>query len=179
LGGPGKPALKAEILKSQTGATPVLPRGDAIVVTTAMRTSTGIPNVPISRTDPFFFLFFIGSDLLFGQRLTWQWNHNGHGWGAGAFLNPAQQFILLAVDVSQIVIRELGPLLFQLALGDVPALLISSVFILVRYVFVPVRRQRDDKNLPALVLSDKAAPRARAVLGCNGPAVSEAIEPQQ
>jgi hypothetical protein len=42
---------------------------------------------------------------------------------AGAFLNPAQQFILLAVNVSQIIIRQFGPFLFQLALGDVPVAL--------------------------------------------------------
>jgi hypothetical protein len=39
---------------------------------------------------------------------------------AGALLNAAQQFIVLAFDELEIVIRELGPLLFQLALGDVP-----------------------------------------------------------
>jgi hypothetical protein len=39
---------------------------------------------------------------------------------AGALLNAAQQFILLAFGKLEIVIRELGPLLFQLALGDVP-----------------------------------------------------------
>jgi len=39
---------------------------------------------------------------------------------AGALLNPANQFFLLAFGVLQIVIRELGPLLLQLALGDVP-----------------------------------------------------------
>jgi hypothetical protein len=39
---------------------------------------------------------------------------------AGALLNAAQQFFLLACGVLKIVIRELGPLLFQLALGDVP-----------------------------------------------------------
>jgi len=38
---PGKSALKAEILKSETGATPVLRRRDAIVVTMAIRASTG------------------------------------------------------------------------------------------------------------------------------------------
>jgi hypothetical protein len=38
----------------------------------------------------------------------------------GALLNPANQFFLLAFDVLEIVIRELGPFLFQLALGDVP-----------------------------------------------------------
>jgi len=39
---------------------------------------------------------------------------------AGALLNATQQFILLAFGELEIVIRELGPLLFQLALGDVP-----------------------------------------------------------
>src|ERR1039458_2685456 len=39
---------------------------------------------------------------------------------AGAFLNPAQQFFLLAFGELEIVIRELGPLLLQLTLGDVP-----------------------------------------------------------
>src|SRR5664279_2514498 len=37
-----------------------------------------------------------------------------------ALLNPANQFFLLAFGVLEIVIRELGPFLFQLALGDVP-----------------------------------------------------------
>ena len=39
---------------------------------------------------------------------------------AGALLNAAQQFIVLALGPLEIVIRELGPLLFQLAFGDVP-----------------------------------------------------------
>jgi hypothetical protein len=39
---------------------------------------------------------------------------------AGALLNPTEQFVMLALDVLEIVIRELGPLLFQLAFGDVP-----------------------------------------------------------
>jgi hypothetical protein len=39
---------------------------------------------------------------------------------AGALLNAAQQFSLLAFGELEIVIRKLGPLLFQLALGDVP-----------------------------------------------------------
>ena len=42
---------------------------------------------------------------------------------AGALLNAAQQFILLAFGELKIVIRELGSLLFQLALGDVPVAL--------------------------------------------------------
>jgi hypothetical protein len=39
---------------------------------------------------------------------------------AGALLNPAKQFTVLAFGVLEIVLRELGPLLVQLALGDVP-----------------------------------------------------------
>jgi hypothetical protein len=39
---------------------------------------------------------------------------------ARALLNPANQFFLFACDVLEIVIRELGPFLFQLAFGDVP-----------------------------------------------------------
>ena len=39
---------------------------------------------------------------------------------ACGLLNPANQFGLLAFGLLQIVIRELGPLLFQFAFGDVP-----------------------------------------------------------
>ena len=39
---------------------------------------------------------------------------------AGALLNAAKQFFLLAFDELQIAIRERGPFLFQLAFGDVP-----------------------------------------------------------
>src|ERR1035437_9983315 len=39
---------------------------------------------------------------------------------AGALLNPANKFFLLACGVLEIVIRELSPLLLQLAFGDVP-----------------------------------------------------------
>jgi hypothetical protein len=35
-------------------------------------------------------------------------------------LDPAKQFFLLAFGVTKIVVRELRPLLFQFALGDVP-----------------------------------------------------------
>jgi hypothetical protein len=41
----------------------------------------------------------------------------------GALLNPSNKFFLLAFGELEIVIRELGPLLFQLALGDVPVAL--------------------------------------------------------
>jgi hypothetical protein len=39
---------------------------------------------------------------------------------AGALLNAAQQFVVLAFGELEIIVRELGPLLFQLAFGDVP-----------------------------------------------------------
>jgi hypothetical protein len=39
---------------------------------------------------------------------------------AGAFLDAAQQFFLFAFGKLEIVIGELGPFLFQFALGDVP-----------------------------------------------------------
>jgi hypothetical protein len=42
---------------------------------------------------------------------------------AGALLNPANKFFLLAFGELEIVIRELGPLLFQLAFGNVPVAL--------------------------------------------------------
>ena len=45
---------------------------------------------------------------------------DGHTGLTGALLNPTEQFLMLAFDVLEVVIRELGPLLFQFALGDVP-----------------------------------------------------------
>jgi hypothetical protein len=39
---------------------------------------------------------------------------------ARALLNAAQQFIVFAFGALEIVIRELGPLLLQLAFGDIP-----------------------------------------------------------
>jgi len=39
---------------------------------------------------------------------------------ASEFLNPADQFFLFAFHVLKVAIRELGPLLLQLAFGDVP-----------------------------------------------------------
>jgi hypothetical protein len=55
---------------------------------------------------------------------------------AGALLNAAQQFIMLAFGALEIVIRELGPFLFQLALGDVPvAFDFKFVHIILRFVF--------------------------------------------
>ena len=48
---------------------------------------------------------------------------NGFAGFPGALLNPTDQFLLLAFGKLQIAIRELGPLLFQFALGDVPVAL--------------------------------------------------------
>ena len=39
---------------------------------------------------------------------------------AGDLLNPANQLFLLALSVLEVIIRELRPFLFQLALGDIP-----------------------------------------------------------
>ena len=39
---------------------------------------------------------------------------------AGKFLNAPDQFRFLPLDVLQVIVRELGELLFQPALGDVP-----------------------------------------------------------
>ena len=38
----------------------------------------------------------------------------------GAFLNTAQQFILLAIDELKIVVRKMRPFLFEAAFDDVP-----------------------------------------------------------
>ena len=80
---------------------------------------------------------------------------------AGALLNAAQQFIMLAFGALEIVIRELGPLLFQLALGDVP---VAFNFECVHnnmlcFSFVN-RRQRDGKNVLAAGLSAKTTAEA-------------------
>ena len=39
---------------------------------------------------------------------------------ASELLNPADQFFLLALSVTEIIVCELRPFLFELALGDVP-----------------------------------------------------------
>jgi len=41
----------------------------------------------------------------------------------GTRLDPAEQFVGLAVGVFEVVVSERGPLLFQFALGDVPVAL--------------------------------------------------------
>src|SRR5450756_261288 len=63
---------------------------------------------------------------------------------AGALLYPADQFILLAVRVAEVVVRELGPFLFELALGDVP---VAFDFECVHNFFCFfVRRRNDGRN---------------------------------
>lgn len=42
---------------------------------------------------------------------------------AGALLNPTSSFVVFALEVFEIFIREFGPLLLRLALGDVPVAL--------------------------------------------------------
>lgn len=39
---------------------------------------------------------------------------------AGDLLNPADQFLLFAFSVGEVIIREFRPFLFQLAFGDIP-----------------------------------------------------------
>jgi hypothetical protein len=73
---------------------------------------------------------------------------------ASALLNAAQQFIVLALGALQIVIRELGPLLFQLAFGDVPVALDFECVHNALFCFLFVnRRQRDGKSVSAVGLS--------------------------
>ena len=47
----------------------------------------------------------------------------------GDFLNPAQELILLALGILEIIVRELGPLLFQFPLITFQSPLISSLSI--------------------------------------------------
>jgi len=75
----------------------------------------------------------------------------------GTLLNPADKLFLLAFGVLEIVIRELGPLLFQLALGDVPVAfdfkcVHNNLFCI--WFFVFVRRQRDGKSVLGVGLLD-------------------------
>jgi hypothetical protein len=80
---------------------------------------------------------------------------------SGALLNPANQFFLLAFGILEIVIRELGPLLLQLALGDVPVALDFEFIHGALFCFSFVnRRQRDGKSVPAVVPWDKATEKA-------------------
>ena len=85
---------------------------------------------------------------------------------AGALLYPAKQFVALAFGILEIVIRELGPLLLQLAFGDVPVAFDFECRLIIvpdSLFFVSIRRQRDGKSVLALVLPNKATPKA-----CSG-----------
>ncbi len=52
-----------------------------------------------------------------------------HGFAAfaGALLDAAQQLVLLAFDELQVIVRELGPLLDEIAFDDVPFAFDSEV----------------------------------------------------
>src|SRR5664280_3410945 len=65
----------------------------------------------------------------------------------GTLLNPADKLFLLAFGVLEIVIRELGPLLFQLALGDVPVAFDFECVHSNSFFFVSIRRQRNGKSV--------------------------------
>jgi hypothetical protein len=52
----------------------------------------------------------------------------------GALLNAAQQFILLAFRKLQIVIRELGPFLFEFAFGNIPVTFYFKRVHIIRFV---------------------------------------------
>jgi len=64
----------------------------------------------------------------------------------GEFLNPAQQFLLLAFGVTKVIIRELGLLLLQLAFGNVPVAF-NFKFVHISMLFVLVVRPCDGKVL--------------------------------
>jgi hypothetical protein len=62
---------------------------------------------------------------------------------AGELLNPAKQFFLLTFGVTEIVVRQLRPFLFQLALGDVPVAFDSECV----HIILIFCRQRGEKFL--------------------------------
>jgi hypothetical protein len=77
----------------------------------------------------------------------------------GALLNPADQFFLLAFGVLEIVIRELGPFLFQFALGDVPVAFDFECSHNSLLFVALIRRQRDGKSvLGFLVVAPQVSP---------------------
>ena len=80
-----------------------------------------------------------------------------------ALLNPTKQFVLLALDKLEIIIRELGPFLFQLALGDVPVAFDfkSSHMICFVWWLIVIRRQHDDKAVPAAGGFAEGRPQSR------------------
>jgi hypothetical protein len=84
---------------------------------------------------------------------------------AGALLNLAQQFIVLAFGELEIVIRELGPLLLQLAFGNVPVAFDFEFAHIALFCFSFVnRRQRDSKSVPAVGLSAKTTTKAGSLV---------------
>jgi hypothetical protein len=66
---------------------------------------------------------------------------------ASALLNTAKQFFLLAFGVLEIVVREFGPLLFQLAFGDVPVAFDFECRHNDSFLFAVIRRQHDGKGV--------------------------------
>ena len=68
---------------------------------------------------------------------------------AGALLNAAKQFLLLAFHELEIVVSELGPLLFQFALGNVP---VAFDFELVHSrLYLVLMRHRHPERIPRWV----------------------------
>jgi len=67
---------------------------------------------------------------------------------AGALLDASDQFLLLAFDVLQIVVREFGPLLLQVAFNDVPVAFdfecchgdVGWMLVVLRTAFLLIRR---------------------------------------
>jgi hypothetical protein len=68
---------------------------------------------------------------------------------AGALLNAPQQFIMLALGALEIVIRELSPLLLQLAFGDVPVALDFECSHIALFCLFVNRRQWDGRSVSA------------------------------
>ena len=66
---------------------------------------------------------------------------------AGGLLNATEQFLVLPFNVLEIVIRECGPLLFQLALGNIPVALDFECVHRSSFSFVSIHRQRREKKL--------------------------------
>jgi hypothetical protein len=79
---------------------------------------------------------------------------NGLTGFAGALLNAADHFIRHAVGHVQIVIREFGPLLFELAFGDIPvAFEFEGIH---EYGEVKASRWREKPEAPLTRLSNPA-----------------------
>jgi hypothetical protein len=59
---------------------------------------------------------------------------------AGELLNPTDQFFLLAFSVAEIIVRELRPFLFQLALRDIPVAFDFKCGHLIKFLFFVIRQ---------------------------------------